>query len=79
MPAPKTSPQGEVDALTVEEFCRRHNISRTSFYELLKDGLGPRCLRIGSRRLISREAAADWRRQMEQQAARQPDPKGASE
>ena len=78
MPAPKTSPQGDVDALTVEEFCRRHSISRTAFYDLLKRGLGPRCLRVGSRRLISREAAADWRRTMEQQAARLPDPKGAS-
>lgn len=50
---------------TVAQFCADHNISRTHFYQLTKDGKGPRLMRLGRRVLISAEAAADWRRQME--------------
>ncbi len=50
---------------TVAQFCADHNISRTHFYQLTKDGKGPRLMKLGRRVLISAEAAADWRRQME--------------
>lgn len=56
---------GERDALGVEEFCRRHGISRAYLYILWRRGEGPKYMRVGGRRLISREAAADWRRRME--------------
>lgn len=52
-------------ASTVPQFCDEHNISRTHFYALLKEGKGPRLMRVGRRTLISLEAAADWRRRME--------------
>ena len=50
---------------SVDEFCGAHNLSRAMFYKILKEGIGPRVMRVGARTLVSEEAAADWRRQME--------------
>lgn len=51
---------------TVNEFCEAHgSMSRTFFYKLIKEGKGPRLMKIGGRTLISQEAAADWRREIE--------------
>ena len=50
---------------TVDDFCKSHRISRAGFYRLMKRGNGPRVMRVGSRTLISSEAATDWRRSME--------------
>lgn len=50
---------------SVADFCREHGISRGLFYRLLKDGRGPKTMKLGRRTLISREAADDWRRRME--------------
>jgi hypothetical protein len=58
---------GDRDAYGVEEFCRRHGISRAYLYLLWRRDEGPRFMQVGARRLISREAAADWRRAAEQQ------------
>ncbi len=52
-------------AFSVAEFCREHAISRGLFYNLLREGRGPRVIKAGRRTLISREAAEDWRRRME--------------
>lgn len=60
-----TSEHETADAYTVDEFCRSHRIARTKFYQLRKNGQGPRTMRLGRRVLVSREAAAEWRRQME--------------
>ena len=46
---------------TVAEFCESHRLSRSTFYELLKEGRAPKTMQIGRRRLISSEAAAEWR------------------
>ncbi len=54
-------------AYTIVEFCIAHRISRAGFYNLLKSGTAPRVMKVGARRLISAEAAAEWRRQMESQ------------
>jgi hypothetical protein len=56
-------------AYSVEQFCKAHSISRATFYNLAKEGKGPRLMRIGKKPLISTEAAADWRRQMEAESA----------
>ncbi len=56
-----------IDAFTVEEFCRRHRISVQMFYK--RRDLMPDCFNIGSRVLISREAAARWRQEREAEAA----------
>jgi predicted DNA-binding transcriptional regulator AlpA len=55
-------------AFSVEEFCTLHRISRCYFYKLLKNGHGPRVIKIGARTLVSVEAAADWRREHESAA-----------
>lgn len=60
--APATPP---ALAYNVPEFCFTHRISRSHFYALLRNGLGPRLMRAGGRVLISHEAAAEWRRAME--------------
>ena len=55
----------EREALTIVEWCQAHGISRATFYKLVSAGLAPRRMRVGRRVLISREAAAEWRRKME--------------
>ncbi len=57
------------DAYNVSEFCQRHNISRSKYYEIVKAGEGPRIFKIGNSSRISKEAAADWRRDMEAREA----------
>jgi hypothetical protein len=46
---------------TIETFCRDHHISKAFFHKLRNEGRGPRLTRIGSRVLITAEAAAAWR------------------
>lgn len=58
-------------ALSIKQFCQQNNISRNLFYTLIKEGLGPRMMSVGRRRLISIEAAAEWRRTMESASAMQ--------
>ena len=65
--APNHSPTRA--AFSVDEFCAAHGISRVLFYKLLKAGTGPRVMKLGARTLISTEAAADFRRRMEEAAA----------
>ena len=50
---------------SVDEFCSSHAISRAMFYKLRADGKAPRTMSVGSRTLISYEAASDWRRSCE--------------
>jgi hypothetical protein len=55
----------ERDAYSIEEFCRRHNVSHGTFYNMRKRGQGPREARAMTRVLITKEAAADWRKKNE--------------
>jgi hypothetical protein len=57
-----------VDAYSIEEFCRRHDLSRATFFNLRKSGSAPRSMKAGKRRLITAEAAAEWRARMEAEA-----------
>jgi hypothetical protein len=59
----------EQPIFTVAEFCAAHCISRTRLYQEWKDGTGPRHFHSGTKILITREAAADWRRKREAAAA----------
>jgi predicted DNA-binding transcriptional regulator AlpA len=59
-------------AFSISEFCRLHGICRASFYNAIKRGDAPRLMRVGSRRLVSAEAAADWRREREAAACEKP-------
>ena len=51
--------------MSIKQFCADHGISRSFFYKLIGDGRGPRLAKLGTRTLISAEAAADWRRSLE--------------
>ena len=54
---------------TVNEFCAEHGgISRVLFYKLLKENRGPRLMKVGRRTMVTAEAAADWRKQMERES-----------
>ena len=51
--------EGDRDAFSVDEFCRRHGISVQLFYKCRAQM--PATFRVGTRVLISKEAAARWR------------------
>ncbi len=53
---------------SVQEFCKTNGISQSFFYKLRKQGKAPRCMIIGRRRIISSEAAQEWREAMESDA-----------
>jgi hypothetical protein len=55
------SPASPPVAFTVKEFCQAHRISVSYYHELKKLGRGPREMLLGTRRIISAEAAAAWR------------------
>lgn len=52
------------DCYSITEFCERNSISRALLYKMWEVGTGPARIRLGSRALISREAAAEWRRSL---------------
>jgi hypothetical protein len=56
-------------AYTIAEFCEAHRISKGHFYNLKKLARGPRVMDLGGRKVISAEAAADWRRERESEGA----------
>jgi hypothetical protein len=53
----------EFDAFSITEFCKRHRISPQLFYKFRNQM--PVTFRVGTRVLISKEAAAAWRRERE--------------
>jgi hypothetical protein len=55
------TPPRDDTALTVDEFCAEERIGRTKFYADLKDGLGPKIQKNGTRTTITREAQAEYR------------------
>ena len=57
---------------SVAKFCQLHGVSKTTFYQLLRERKAPAVFRIGRRTLISAEAAADWRRSLESATAQEP-------
>ncbi|ACK52006.1 hypothetical protein Msil_3097 [Methylocella silvestris BL2] len=57
------------DVYDIEQFCDRHRISKSTYFNLQKAGVGPRVMHVGKRVLITKEAAADWRRAREQATA----------
>ncbi len=56
-------------ALDVSSFCEKFGISQSFFYKLKRQGKAPRTLKVGSRRIITAEAADEWQRDMEQSQA----------
>jgi hypothetical protein len=54
-----------VGSRSIEEFCNDHGFSRATYYNLKRSGQAPVEMVVGSRRLISDEAAERWRRERE--------------
>jgi predicted DNA-binding transcriptional regulator AlpA len=52
--------QAPTGSSSIREFCARHGISVSSYYELTKSGLMPRSFKLGKIRRISHRAEADW-------------------
>ena len=50
---------------SIQDFCRRNGISRAFLYLLWRRGEGPRFMQVGARRLISKEAGAEFRKAVE--------------
>ncbi len=63
----KRSADNDADCYSIDEFCRRNRISVQLFYKFPKQM--PTTFRIGTRRLVSKEAAQRWRREREQAGA----------
>jgi hypothetical protein len=67
-------------AFSITKFCRAHSLSKAQYFKLRKDGRGPREMLNGTRgKLISSEAAADWRREREAEASKERAPKRPTE
>jgi hypothetical protein len=57
-------------AYSIAEFCEAHSISEPFYFVLKKQGKAPQEMAVGTRRTISLEAAARWRRAREREARR---------
>jgi hypothetical protein len=53
-----------LDAYSIEEFCRRHSISRSTYFVMRDDGTGPVEGHAKNRVLISKESALAWRQKI---------------
>jgi hypothetical protein len=48
-------------AFTVQEFCEQHRVSRSWLYGEWRAGRGPKFKHVGIKKIITVEAAAEWR------------------
>lgn len=62
---PKAITAPEREAFTVAELAHAYRLSRATLYNLWREGAGPKRMRVRGRVLVSRDAAEDWRRQLE--------------
>jgi hypothetical protein len=53
-----TPPAG--GSMSIETFCQRNEISRSFYYKMKKDGVGPVEMRYGEAVRISYKAEAEW-------------------
>lgn len=58
----------DLDAYSIEEFCRRHGISRGTYCNMRAVGRGPKEGHAMGRVLITKEAALEWRRKITEPA-----------
>jgi hypothetical protein len=64
--ATKPPIRGPPLAMSIREFCAQHGgISEDLFFKMQREGWGPTVMHVGSRTLISHEAAERWRRERE--------------
>jgi len=60
------SQDNKSDVFDIPGFCEANKISRALFYNLVKEGNGPRLMKVGRRTLITAESVREWRLRMEQ-------------
>lgn len=58
---PETKMPQEADAYSLPDFCTRHGISLQLLYKAIQQGTAPAIFRVGTRVLVSKEAATRWR------------------
>lgn len=56
-------------AYSIIEFCHAYGLGRSTFYRLQATGDAPRIVAVGRRRLITREAADEWQKNLEARTA----------
>ena len=49
----------DLSAFTIDQFCQRNSISRSTYYKMLREGTGPRLMSAGGMHRISVEAESD--------------------
>jgi len=62
-PSGRDGPSGR--SMTIAEFCKRHRIGKSTFYDLRARGLGPQEMRIGRTVRISSASNQEWVAKME--------------
>jgi hypothetical protein len=62
---PIRGPPVPAAAYSIREFCAAHRLSESMYFKLRNQGLGPDEMSVGTRRIISFEAAERWRRERE--------------
>jgi hypothetical protein len=55
---------------TIREFCALHALSPPMFYQMEKQGRTPKVIYVGTHKRITAEAAAEWRKKMQEDAER---------
>ncbi len=53
------------EAYSIQQFCDVHGFSRGLFFKMMKDGRGPKVVKLGRRTIITKESAAEWRSRLE--------------
>jgi hypothetical protein len=64
----KPDEKAEPAAYTAEQFCEAHGISMSSFRKMRREGWAPQIMMFGTRHMISRESAREWRKAREEEA-----------
>ena len=52
-------------AFTIEEFCRRYGMSKSTFHKLQREGHAPRLMTFGACVRVTADAARDWQQSCE--------------
>jgi predicted DNA-binding transcriptional regulator AlpA len=72
MPHARKSPKKprplDQDVYSIEVFCERIGISIPHYYKMREEGKAPREIHLGNRKLITREAATEWRAARDREA-----------
>ena len=55
-------------SFSIEQWCQRHNVSRSTYYKLLKAGKSPKTMKVLDCIRISEDADRQWVRDREAEA-----------